>query len=119
VARRVLAPAKELPIGSLCSSKAYPTADGNFTPLFCRSGAVNVVVWKAYIQIGANVMSLGRRATLLEVETAMCRDTRDLHATKPEAWWAYAISAAYHGWKFAIEVLKWQDAPYDPKHVLC
>jgi hypothetical protein len=119
VTRQVLAPAKELPLVALCSYKVITTADGNYQPLFCRSGAINVVAWKGYVQIGPNVMSLNRSSTLLEIERAMCRDAKYLHATKPEAGYAYEISAAYHGWKFGAEISKWQDQPYDPKSVLC
>ena len=119
VARRVLAPATELPIVALCSYKVYPTADGNFTPLFCRSGALNAVAWKAYVQIGPHVMSLGRSATLVQVETAMCRDGKYLHATAPEGWYSYEVSSAYHGWKYADAISKWQYVPYDPTHPLC
>ena len=119
VARRVLAPAAELPIAALCSYRVRATADGNFTPLFCRPGAINVLAWGAYVQIGPNVMSIGRSATLLEVETAMCRDARSRHSTNPESGYAYEISAAYHGWQFAASVSKWLSSPYDPNHRLC
>jgi hypothetical protein len=119
VARRVLAPATELPVAALCSYRVYATADGNFRPLFCHGGAINVLAWKGYIQIGPNVMSLRRGSTLLEVEAAMYRDGKYLHATKPEAGYSYEISAAYHGWKFAAAISAWQDGPYDPNHPLC
>ena len=119
VTRHVLAPAKELPVVALCSYRVITTADGNYRPLFCRSGAINVVAWKGYVLIGPHVMSLSRSSPLLEVERAMCLDSKYLHATKPEAYYAYEISAAYHGWKFEADISKWQDQPYDPKNVLC
>ncbi len=119
VSRQVLAPAKVLPIAHLCSYKLTTTADGNFTPTFCRGGAINVQAWRAYVQIGRNVMSLSRSATLLQVEKAMCRDGKYLHATRPELIYAYQISAAYYGWKFGTAPIAYLDQPYDPNHPLC
>ena len=117
--RQVLAPAKVLPIAALCSHKVLTTADGNFTPIFCRTGAINVLAWRAYVQIGPQVMSLSRGATLLEVEKAMCRDGKLLHNTLPESEYVYEISAAYYGWKFGTAPLTWLYGPYDPNHLLC
>jgi hypothetical protein len=103
VRRQILAPAKMLPVAALCSYKLTATADGNYTPLFCRGGALNVLAWRAYVQIGPNVMSLGRSATLQAVSTAMCLDMTRFHATLPEEGYAYEISAAYYAWKFSPE----------------
>ena len=119
VSRQVLAPAKVLPTARLCQYRLTYTADGNFIPLFCRGGALNVLAWRAYVQIGPNVMSLSRSATLIQVETAMCRDGKLLHATAPEKEYAYDISSAYYGWKFGDAPIKRMYEPYDPNHLLC
>jgi hypothetical protein len=119
VGRQVLAPAKVLPVAALCSYKLTATADGNFTPLFCRSGALNVLAWRSYVLISPNLMSLGRSATLEEIRTAMCLDGKDTHATKPEEGYGYEISAAYYGWKFATDPATFLDEPPDPAHPVC
>ncbi|HEY8808405.1 MAG TPA: hypothetical protein VIM28_00160 [Solirubrobacterales bacterium] len=119
VSRQVLAPATTLPIARLCQYRLTYTADGNFWPTLCGGGAINVLAWRAYVQIGVHVMSLNRSSTLLQVETAMCRDGKFLHATKPESDYAFQISAAYYGWKFTAAISKWENSPYDPNHPLC
>src|SRR6266853_510821 len=119
VTRQVLAPAKVLPLAALCSYKLLTTADGNYRPLFCRSGAINVLAWRGYIPISSNVMSLGRSTTLSAIKTAMCQDAKFLHATKPEEEYAYDLSTAYYGWRFGTAPITWLYGPYDPNHPLC
>jgi hypothetical protein len=112
VSRQVLAPAKVLPIAHLCSYKLTTTADGNFTPTFCRGGAINVLAWRSYAALGVNVMSLGRTATLKDVQTALCRDlNKSNHATRPEEISAYSLAAAYYGWSFGTDPTTSMDQP--------
>lgn len=119
MARQVLAPAGVPPIAGLCSYKLLSTADGNVLPTFCRSGAINVLAWRWYVPISSNVMSLGRSATLQAVRTAMCRDGKNYHATNVEKRYAYEISAAYYGWRFATDPITFIYEPYDPNHPVC
>jgi hypothetical protein len=109
-----VAPATVLPIARLCQYRVTYTADGNFLPVLCRGGAINVLAWRIYVRIGPHVMSLNRSATLLEVEKAMCRDGKLLHATLPEREYAYDMSSAYYGWKFGAAPLSFMYRPYDP-----
>ena len=112
VSRQVLAPAKGLPIAHLCSYKLTTTADGNFTPTFCRGGAINVLAWRAYAPLGVNVMSLDRTATIKDVQTALCRDlNKSNHATRPEEINAYSLAAAYYGWSFGTDPTTSLDQP--------
>ena len=53
--------------------------------------------------VSPNVMSLGPGATFQAVTAAMCSNGKDYHATFVEEQYAYEISAAYYGWKFATE----------------
>lgn len=119
VTRQVLAPAKVLPLAALCSYRLLTTADGNYRPLFCRSGAINALAWKGYVPISSNVMSLGRSTTLSALRAAMCRDTKFLHATKPEEEYGYELSAAYYAWKFTPDPTAYLWEPPDPNHPLC
>jgi hypothetical protein len=64
-------------------------------------------------------MSLGRTATLQAIRTAMCLDTKNLHATKPEEGYGYEISAAYYGWQFAIDPTTFLYEPHDSAHPVC
>jgi hypothetical protein len=108
----VLSPAKGLPIAALCSYKLTTTADGNFRPTFCRGGAINVLAWRSYVPLGVNVMSLGRTATLKDVQAALCRDMRKSdHATAPEEVSAYSLAAAYYGWSFGTDPTKYMYQP--------
>ena len=119
VARQVLAPSTVLPIARLCQYRVTYTADGNFLPVLCRGGAVNVLAWRIYVRIGPHVMSLSRSAALLEVEKAMCRDRKYTHATLLESEYAYGISSAYYGWKFGAAPVTFMYRPYDPSHPAC
>ena len=64
-------------------------------------------------------MSLGRSATLDALRTAMCRDSKFWHATRPEEGYGYELSAAYYGWKFATDPTKFLYEPPDPNHPVC
>jgi hypothetical protein len=119
VSRQVLAPATTLPIARLCQYRVTYTADGNFLPVVCWGGAVNVLAWRIYVRIGPHVMSLSRSATVLEVEKAMCRDRKYTHATLLESEYAYGISSAYYGWKFGAAPVTFMYRPYDPNHPAC
>jgi len=103
---QVLAPATDRPDGSLCSAPLQTTADGNATPLLCRTGAVNVRAWKFYATISASVLGLGLNPTQGQVESAICDDLNHNHATRPEEASGYKLAAAYYGWSFTIDVSK-------------
>jgi hypothetical protein len=111
VQRQVLAPAKVLPVGGLCSQTLLHTTDGNVRPQFCRSGAVNVLAWRFYVPISSNVMSLGRSATLQNVKAAFCRDGSSYRPTVVEETYAYELSAAYYGWHFATDPIPYLYEP--------
>jgi hypothetical protein len=119
VSRQVLAPATALPVARLCQYRVTYTADGNFLPVLCYGGAVNVLAWRIYVGIGPHVMSLSRSATLLEVEKAMCRDGKYTHATLQEREYAYDLSFAYYGWKFGAAPVTFMYRPNDPSHPAC
>ncbi|HZK75265.1 MAG TPA: hypothetical protein VFD88_14860 [Clostridia bacterium] len=87
--------------------------------MFCRSGAINVLAWRAYIQISPNVLALGGSATITAIRTALCRDGKLDHATNPEERDGYEIAAAYYGWKFATDPTTFLDEPFDPNHPVC
>jgi hypothetical protein len=103
---QVLAPATDRPNGSLCSAPLQTTADGNATPLLCRTGAVNVRAWKFYATISASVLGLGLNPTQGQVESAICDDLNHNHATRPEEASGYKLATAYYGWAFTIDVSK-------------
>jgi hypothetical protein len=103
---QVLAPATDRPNGSLCSAALQTTADGNATPLLCRTGAVNVRAWKFYASISASVLGLGLNPTQGQVESAICDDLTHNHATRPEEASGYKLATAYYGWTFTIDVTK-------------
>jgi hypothetical protein len=103
VTRQILPPAKELPIGDLCSQPIQVFQDGNAGPLFCGSGALNVTAWRFFIQVSANVLALGHNATLGAVQTALCADITTFHATPVEETSAYQLAFIYNGWDFGTD----------------
>jgi hypothetical protein len=109
VATQRLAPAPDLPIGALCSTQITVTADGNATPLLCRSGAVNVPAWRFYAEVSASVLGLGLNPTQGQVQGAICDDFKHNHATKTAETSGYKLATAYYGWTFNV----------DPAQVTC
>src|SRR5438132_1470356 len=106
VPAQVLAPAPDLPVANLCSTQITLTADGNATPLLCKSGAVNVPAWRFYADVSASVLSLGLNPTAGQVEAAICDDLKRSHATRVEEQNAYKLASTYYGWNFNIDPAK-------------
>jgi len=106
VPTQVLAPAPDLPVANLCSAQVTVTADGNATPLLCKSGAVNVQAWKFYASVSASVMGIGLNPTEGQVESAICDDFKHQHATQPEETSGYRLAMTYYGWTFNLDPAK-------------
>ncbi|HET7339456.1 MAG TPA: hypothetical protein VFK22_07905 [Candidatus Dormibacteraeota bacterium] len=106
VAKQVLAPATDPPVANLCSAAIATTADGNASPLICKSGAVNVQAWRFYATVSASVLGLGLNPTQGQVESAICDDLNHNQATRPEETSGYTLASTYYGWSFAIDVAK-------------
>jgi hypothetical protein len=102
----VLAPATDPPVANLCSATIATTADGNASPLICKSGAVNVQAWRFYATVSASVLGLGLNPTEGQVESAICDDLNHNQATRPEEASGYTLASTYYGWSFAIDVTK-------------
>ena len=100
VAARVLAPATVMPIASLCVAAVLETADGNFEPLFCGDGSINVAAWEGYAPLTPNLLAAGLRPSLKVLDTAFDKDFAR-HATNVEELDAYRLAAAYYGWSFS------------------
>jgi len=109
VPAQVLAPASDLPVANLCSSQITITADGNATPLLCRSGAVNVQAWRYYAGVSASVLGLGLNPTQGQAQSAVCDDLAHNHASRSEEVNGYKLAVAYYGWTFNL----------DPAQVTC
>jgi hypothetical protein len=106
VEKQVLAPASDLPVANLCQTAVTFTADGNVTPLLCKTGALNVQAWFFYKSVSASVLGLGLNPTEGQVESAMCDDINHNHATRVEEASGYKLASTYYGWSFAIDVTK-------------
>jgi hypothetical protein len=104
LAKQVLPPATELPLVGLCSERGFNTADGNFQPIFCRDGSINVVAWRFYAALTPNLLAAGRTATADQIPAAIRADGR-YHPTDPEILGAYDLAAAYYGWTFPHSVV--------------
>ena len=104
VAAQVLKPATVLPAVALCSTPTYATADGNYLPLSCRDGSLNVVAWRLYTQIGPHVLAAGKQPAIAELQAAVNADF-GLHATAVEISYSYQLAAAYYGWTFPARTL--------------
>lgn len=103
VVTHALPPAVVPPVVSECSLSVTETADGNFTPLFCNGGGINVLAWQGYAKLNPAVMSLGPGASMQQVEQAMCSDmTSSVHATAPEETNVELLAARYYGWTFSL-----------------
>jgi len=98
-----LAPAPDLPVGTLCSTQITVTADGNATPLLCHSGAVNVPAWRFYAEVSASVLGLGQNPTQGQVQAAICDDFKHNHASKTAETSGYKLATAYYGWTFNLD----------------
>ena len=103
---QVLAPAQDLPVAQLCSAAITGAADGNATPLLCKSGAVNVQAWRFYATVSASILGLGLNPTEGQAESAVCDDLNHNHATRPEEASGYTLAATYYGWSFKVDVTK-------------
>ena len=93
----------------LGESSSRSAADGNATPLFCSTGAVNVLAWKFYADISASILGLGLNPNPGQPQSAMCDDIAHNGATRPEEVNGYKLAAAYYGWTFT----------FDPAKVIC
>jgi hypothetical protein len=80
--------------------------DGNATPLFCHSGAVNVLAWAFYAPVGSSVMSLGLNPNNGQPQAAMCDDLAHNGAKPSQEVNAYRLAAAYYGWSFTFDPAK-------------
>ena len=88
----------------LCTAPIAVSADGNATPLLCRSGALNVQAWGFYASVSASVMGIGLNPTQGQVESAICDDLKRNHATRTEEASGYKLATVYYGWTFNIDV---------------
>lgn len=106
IQKQVLAPASDLPVADLCQTNVTFTADGNVTPLLCKSGALNVQAWFFYKTVGASILGLGLNPTEGQAESAICDDINHNHATRPEEASAFQLAKAYYGWGFTVDATK-------------
>ena len=104
--KQVLAPATDPPVSNLCQADVTFTADGNVTPLLCKSGALNVQAWFFYKTVSASVLGLGLNPTEGQVQAAICDDIAHNHATRVEEASSYKLATTYYGWTFNIDVSK-------------
>ena len=104
--KQVLAPAQDLPVANLCQTSVSFTADGNVTPLLCKSGALNVQAWFFYKSVSASILGLGLNPTEGQAESAVCDDLNHNHATRVEEVSGFKLAATYYGWSFAVDVTK-------------
>ena len=92
----------------LCTTAIVVSADGNATPLLCKSGALNgalnVQAWRFYAGVSASVLGIGLNPTQGQVESAICDDLKRNHATRPEEASGYKLATVYYGWTFNIDV---------------
>jgi hypothetical protein len=106
VPEQVLPPATDLPVAMLCSKPIVAAADGNATPLFCRSGAVNVLAWKFYSDVSASILSLGLNPSEGQPQAAMCDDIAHNGATRSAEVSGYRLAKAYYAWTFTFDPAK-------------
>jgi hypothetical protein len=102
VPQQVLPPATDLPVAQLCSKPVVASADGNASPLFCLSGAVNVQAWQFYSDISQSVLSLGLNPNEGQPQSAMCDDIQHNGATRATEPNGYRLAKAYYGWTFSF-----------------
>jgi len=106
VAQRVLPPATDPPTAQLCSKPISTTSDGNASPLFCSTGAVNVLAWAFYGAVSASILSLGLNPSSGQPQAAMCDDIAHNGAKQAQEVSAYRLAAAYYGWTFTFDPTK-------------
>jgi len=106
VAQQVLPPAQDPPVAMLCSKPITAATNGNASPLFCSTGAVNVLAWKFYADISASILGLGLNPNQGQPESAMCDDLAHNGANRSEEVNGYRLAAAYYGWTFNIDPAK-------------
>ena len=106
VAQQVLPPATDPPAANLCTKPVTTTSDGNVTPLFCKSGAVNVQAWTFYSSISASILGLGLNPSNGQPQSAMCDDIAHNGATRTQEANGYRLAAAYYGWAFTFDPTK-------------
>ena len=95
-----------MPVANLCQKDITFTADGNVTPLLCKSGAVNVQAWFFYKTVSASILGLGLVPTEGQVESAICDDLNHNHATRVEEASGYTLASTYYGWSYTVDVSK-------------
>jgi hypothetical protein len=106
VPQQVLPPATDPPVAMLCSKAVVAAADGNASPLFCTSGALNVNAWAFYSDISQSILSLGLNPNEGQPQSAMCDDIAHNGATKAKEVTAYRLAKAYYGWSFTFDPTK-------------
>ena len=104
--QQVLPPATDPPVAQLCSKAVVASADGNASPLFCLSGAVNVLAWQFYSDISQSILSLGLNPNEGQPQAAMCDDIAHNGAKPAQEADAYRLAAAYYGWMFTFDPTK-------------
>lgn len=103
VVTRALPPASGPPVVAECTSALKETRDGNFSPLYCPNGGINVLAWQAYAKLNPSVMALGPSTTALQVTQAMCADlASSVHATVAEEVAMEQLAARYYGWHLTL-----------------
>lgn len=103
-ARQVLEAATGPPVAGECSRGLLYTDDGSVTPLLCSGDDVNVTAWDYFAPLHLAVLSLGRKATLHDVEAALCMPGPAPYVySLPQDVGAYTLAKAYYGWKFPTD----------------
>jgi hypothetical protein len=103
VAMQVLPPAKSLPMVALCSQQLTTDQNGVAGPLICTDGALNVLAWNRLAPITPRVLALGSAASVLGVQTAVCRDVNLSHSAVLDELSGFDLAAAYYGWHFSTD----------------
>ena len=97
----ILAPTTVPPVSAECNLPVTESEDGNWSPLLCSDGGVNVPAWGRYAHlITAPLFVLGRNATESAVIATMCQADTEGNATLPEVQSAESLAGAYYGWPF-------------------
>jgi len=94
-----LSPAPDPPVGHVCTHTLVHDADGNVTPLLCSPTRFNVQAWRWYARNSSvPVLALPRRATLSDVEGALCRVQNSTAAMR---YSEYQLARTYNNWRFS------------------
>ena len=102
----MLPPANDPPVANLCRATITVGSDGNASPLFCHSGALNVLAWSYYGAISSSILSLGLNPSSGQPQSAMCDDIAHNGAKAVQEANAYKLAAAYYGWSFTFDPTK-------------